>query len=81
MHKRKNWLFAWTEIGAEQIGIIQSLLVTCRLHDINPYTYLVDILQRVSEHPASQVAELTPVNWKQKFADNPMQSDLDTIRQ
>jgi hypothetical protein len=78
---RKNWLFAWTEIGAEQIGIIQSLLVTCRLHDINPYTYLVDVLQRVSEHPASEVAELTPGNWKNKFSDNPMRSDLDTIRQ
>ena len=78
---RKNWLFAWTEIGAEQIGIIQSLLVTCRLHDINPYTYLVDVLQRVSEHPASRVAELTPANWKKKFSDNPMRSDLDTIRQ
>ena len=44
---RKNWLFAWTEIGAEHIGMIQSLLVTCRLHDVNPYDYLVDVLQRV----------------------------------
>ena len=78
---RKNWLFAWTEIGAEQIGIIQSLLVTCRLHDINPYTYLVDVLQRVGEHPASKVAELTPVNWKQKFADQPMRSDVEVGRQ
>lgn len=77
---RKNWLFAWTEIGAEQIGIIQSLLVTCRLHDINPYTYLVDVLQRVSLHPASKVEELTPVNWKQKFAGNPLRSDLDRVR-
>jgi hypothetical protein len=41
---RKNWLFSWTEVGAEHIGIIQSLLVTCRLHDINPYEYLVDVL-------------------------------------
>ncbi len=78
---RKNWLFAWTEIGAEQIGIIQSLLVTCRLHDINPYTYLVDVLQRVSEHPASKVVELTPINWKRTFANNPMCSDLETSRQ
>jgi hypothetical protein len=39
------------------------------------------VLQRVSEHPASRVAELTPANWKKKFSDNPMRSDLDTIRQ
>ncbi len=72
---RKNWLFCWTEIGAELVGIIQSLLVTCRLHQINPYDYLVDVLQRIDRHPASQVADLTPRLWKEKFADNPLRSD------
>ena len=35
---RKNWLFCWSEIGAEQVGIIQSLLSTCHLHGVDPYT-------------------------------------------
>ena len=48
---RKNWLFSWTELGAKHIGIVQSLIVTCRLHDIDPYTYLVDVLQRIGTHP------------------------------
>jgi hypothetical protein len=43
---RKNYLFCWSEIGAEQLGILQSLMVTCRLQGINPYDYLVDVLQR-----------------------------------
>jgi len=73
---RKNWLFCWTEVGAEHAGIVQSLIATCRLHDIDPYTYLVDVLQRVGEHPASRVAELTPRLWKQHFADSPLRSDL-----
>jgi len=73
---RKNWLFCWTEVGAEHAGIVQSLIVTCRLHGIDPYTYLVDVLQRVGEHPASRVAELTPRLWKQHFAANPLRSDL-----
>jgi len=73
---RKNWLFCWTEIGAEQVGVIQSLLVTCKLQGVDPYTYLVDVLQRVSRHPASRVIELTPRVWKEKFADNPLRSDL-----
>src|SRR5690606_41950389 len=73
---RKNWNFCWTELGAKHVGIVQSLIVTCRLHEIDPYTYLVDVLQRVSAHPASRVAELTPRLWKQHFADNPMRSDL-----
>ncbi len=73
---RKNWLFNWTEVGAEYVGIIQSLLTTCKLHNINPYTYLVDVLQRVDQHPADNVEELTPRVWKEKFADNPLRSDL-----
>jgi len=73
---RKNWLFCWTEFGAEQVGIIQSLLVTCKLHGVNFYDYLVDVLQRVSEHPASRVEELTPRLWKEKFATEPMRSDV-----
>ena len=76
---RRNWLFCWTELGAKQVGIVQSLLVTCRLHGIDPYTYLVDVLQRVGEHPQARVAELTPRRWKELFAANPMRSDLHAI--
>jgi transposase IS66-like protein len=71
MHDRRNWLFCWTEVGAKHAGIVQSLIATCRLHGIDPYTYLVDVLQRVGQHPASRVAELTPRLWKQHFADKP----------
>jgi transposase len=73
---RKNWMFSWTELGAKHVGIVQSLLVTCRLHDINPYDYLVDVLQRVGQHPASRAHELTPRLWKRLFANNPLRSDL-----
>jgi transposase len=73
---KKNWMFCWTELGAQHIGIMQSLLVTCKLQDINPYDYLVDVLQRVSIHPQSKVHELTPRHWKKLFADNPLRSDL-----
>ena len=44
---RKNWLFCWTELGAERVAVIQSLLVTCRLQGVNSYVYLVDVLQRI----------------------------------
>ena len=79
LHNRKAWLFCWTELGAKQVGIVQSLLTTCRLHDINPYDYLVDVMQRVSQHPSARVVELTPRLWKQHFAANPLRSDLYNI--
>jgi len=73
---RRNWLFCWTELGAKQVGIIQSLIVTCRLHGVDVYTYLVDVLQRVSLHPAKDVIDLTPRVWKTKFAHDPLKSDI-----
>lgn len=73
---RRNWLFCWTEIGAKHVGTLQSLISTCRLHDIDPYDYLVDVLQRIGEHPASRVAELTPRLWKRCFANKPLRSNV-----
>jgi transposase len=78
---RKNWNFCWTELGAKHVGIMQSLIVTCRLHQIDPYDYLVDILQRVGQHPANRVHELTPRLWKHNFTSNPLRSALHTSRQ
>jgi transposase len=74
---RKNWLFCWTEVGAEHVGKIQSLIVTCRLHGINPYTYFVDVLQRISNTKAADVADLTPIRWKELFAHQILISDLE----
>jgi transposase len=76
---RKNWLFCWSEVGAEAVATIQSLLVTCRLHDVDPYDYLVDVLQRIDRHPATDVEQLIPRRWKQHFAADPLRSDLHLI--
>lgn len=76
---RKNWIFCSTEVGAGYLGVVQSLLTTCRLHGIDPYTYLVDVLQRVQDHPARKVHELTPRLWRDHFANAPMRSDLDRL--
>lgn len=78
---RRNWLFCWTEVGAKYVGIIQSLLGTCRLQGVDPYTYLVDVLQRIESHPAREVQLLTPRLWKQHFAENPLRSHVDAKRQ
>jgi transposase len=77
---RKNWLFCWTEIGAEHVGWIQSLISTCVLHKVDPYTYLVDVLQRVDTHPMAEVDKLTPRLWKEHFGHAPLRSLLETAR-
>jgi hypothetical protein len=76
---RQNWLFCWTEVGARQVGIIYSVLASCRLHGVDPYVYLVDVLQRVDTHPALEVQLLTPRLWQERFAAQPLRSDLDCL--
>lgn len=77
---RRNWLFCSTEIGARYVGIFQSLIVTCKLHKINPIVYLVDVLQRIDTHPMSEIEKLTPRLWKEHFAHDPIPCPLEQFR-
>jgi len=61
--------------------VIQSLLVTCQPHEIDPCTYLVDVLQRINKHPARRVDKLVPRVRKEKFAGDPLVSDLQRVSQ
>ncbi len=62
---RKNWLFCGSEAAAHRAAILCSLVNTCKAHQINPFLYLRDVIERISTHPASRVEELTPRIWKQ----------------
>ncbi|HEY6326784.1 MAG TPA: IS66 family transposase [Candidatus Cybelea sp.] len=66
---RKNWLFAGSENGAERGCVLYSLLATCKLHGVNPFDYLRDVIMKVGSHPARDVLELSPKAWKQKLQD------------
>jgi len=67
---RKNWMFCWSEVGAKYAAIAYTLTQCCKLHGINPWEYLVDVLHRIDTHPAKEVHLLTPKNWKvQNFQD------------
>lgn len=61
---RKNWLFAGSDEGGRRAAIIYSLISTCRRHEVNPFEYLRDVIERVSAHPASRIDELLPHRWK-----------------
>jgi hypothetical protein len=61
---RKNYLFAGSHAGAERAAMIYSLLGSCKLQNINPYEYLLDVLQRLPEHSVNRLAELLPPLWK-----------------
>lgn len=74
---RKNWNFCWTEAGAKYLCIAQSLIRTCLLHKVDPWQYLVDVLQRVDSHKMSLVNQLTPRMWKELFLPHRMKSAIE----
>jgi hypothetical protein len=53
--------------------------LSARQQGVDPYTYLVDVLQRVGQHPAKDVIDLTPRRWKELFAANPLRSDVGRV--
>lgn len=60
---RKNYLFVHDgDAGASLTGLY-SLVATCEARGINPFDYLVDVLARVQDHPASAIDELLPAAW------------------
>lgn len=68
---RKNWMFCGSENGAHNAATLFSLVVSCKLHGVDPFAYFRDVLMRIHTHPASQIAELTPRAWKQRFGPAP----------
>jgi hypothetical protein len=63
---RKNSLFAGNDGGAETWVILASLLNTAKLNDLDPFTWLNDVLEKmVSRQVKShQLDQLLAWNWK-----------------
>jgi hypothetical protein len=63
---RRNSLFSGSEGGAESWAILASLLNTAKLNDVDPQTYLCDILERIVSGRTKnhQLHELLVWNWK-----------------
>lgn len=64
---RKNWLFTANDGGAERACVFYSLIESCKLHGLNPWEYLRDVLPLVGGHPARNILDLSPKSWKQKL--------------
>jgi len=62
---KKNWLFFGSEEAGQRSAVMYTLIENCRLHGVEPYAYLKDVLQRLPHTTNRQVAQLTPLQWKQ----------------
>jgi hypothetical protein len=63
---RKNWIFFGNERGGKAAAVMYAPIATCKEHEVDPRTYLRDVLLRIAK--TSDVRELTPYGWKAKWA-------------
>ena len=61
---RKNWLHLGSNAGGRTAAILMTVLQSCKHFKFEPFAYLRDVLDRVSTHPHSRIAELLPDAWK-----------------
>jgi transposase len=62
---RKNHLFAGSDGGARRWATVCSLITTAKLNGVEPFAYLEDVLERMSNgHPMSRLDDLLPWNWR-----------------
>ncbi len=61
---RKNWMFFGSDKGGRTAATIFTIIQSAKRHNLNLYTYLKDIINRISDHPANKLDELLPDKWK-----------------
>lgn len=66
---RKNYLFCGSHMAAQRTAMLYSLLGTCKLHNVNPYEWLKDVITKIPTWPKDKMMELLPHIWcKQRSA-------------
>jgi hypothetical protein len=65
---RKNFLFCGNHQAAENTAIICSLLACCKEQEVNPRTWLKDILEKLPYflNEKKDLLELLPSRWKEQ---------------
>ena len=61
---RKNYLFAGSDAGGRRAAALYSLIESAKLNSLNPQLYIADLLARINDHPARNIDDLLPWNWK-----------------
>jgi hypothetical protein len=56
-------MFYGGDNGGRTAAVLTSFITTCKRHDIDPFSYLCDIFERISTHPENRFAELLPDQW------------------
>jgi hypothetical protein len=73
---RKAWLFVGSDQAADVNAAFVSLLASCQLHGLEPWSYLRDLLCLLPGWPKRRVLELAPASWSQTLEQSDAQERL-----
>lgn len=69
---RHNWLFAGSDAGAERAAILYTVITSAKLHGLEPYAYLRDVLEKLGAGwPNRRLDELMPDRWGRELGITP----------
>ena len=78
---RHNWLFAGSDAGAERAAILYTVIMSAKLHGLEPYAYLRDVLAKLGAGwPIRRLDELMPDRWGQERGITPPPLPVTEIR-
>lgn len=60
---RKNWIFVGSDDGGHTNAVFTSLLASCRMLQVEPWSYLRDLLCLLPRWSSHRLLELAPLNW------------------
>jgi len=60
---KKNWLFAGSERAGKRSAVIQTLLGTAKLNNLDPAVWLKQTLDKLPTWPNSRIDELLPLRF------------------
>jgi transposase len=67
---RKNFLFAGSDAGAERAAVAYTILATCTLHEVDPWIYVKDVLEKIAgDWPQRELDRLLPDRWVEEHPD------------
>jgi transposase len=62
---RKNWLFSGSDRGGTTAAVIFSMIASCKLTGVEPWTWMRDVLRRIPDITVSHLPDLLPDRWQE----------------
>jgi transposase len=59
---RRNHLFAGSHAGAQKAAMFYSFFGTCKMNNVDPFTWFKTVLEIIPDYPANKLVDLLPQN-------------------